>query len=100
MAARGLPRSRLDELRGELRTDGDRERAARDEPASFGRVDRGGGREALLLLDPLHLQPGRRIGRGGEQERCTGAEARRAPGRPGPRSTICPAYMTRMSSAI
>ena len=98
MAARALVRARLDERRRDARADVDRERAAVDEAAAFGRVDRR-RRRALAHGDLLALADAGSgtaassscvYGWSGSDSTCSA----------GPCSTIWPAYMTRMSSAM
>src|SRR5580765_41220 len=54
MATGGVLRALLYELRSDTRANIDRQRAARDEAAAVGRIDRGGS-ATLALLDPLRL---------------------------------------------
>jgi hypothetical protein len=66
VATRALGRLRCDEVGCDLGADADAQRAAGDEPAARGRIDRGRG-DALAHLDPL-ADGDCRIGHGGEQQ--------------------------------
>ena len=90
---------RLDELRSDARADVDRQRAARDEAAAVGRIDRGGRAALAAPRSASRAVSSRGRARRRAAGACTGAAAPSSTSSIGPLSTTWPAYITRMSSA-